>query len=440
MHPEPSAWSVREAAGGGVRARAVVDGRGPVTLLVTAGPGAQVARALAAAPHLSSHEVRAAAAADPAKMDTLVVRSGVPELDDGVAWATARVHAAMRRSGAEDPEAIFWSGVGALAVGDADSAKRALALLVGLERPEPLAVLLAARYALASGDRGVALEHLDRLGPEAIEALRHGGAEAWSRWSAALGSLADALHQSASPSELDALRVAAARPHAATGGGLRLPMAGDARPGPASWPGHLLGRGGRGAARPGGAPPAVLGPWVALREGRADAGYAGWRQALAVGLAGGPAGRGTWDPSPQPGSGAAPGAGTLLATLAHGLLGIDPDAPSGRLRIAPVLPGHIRSFTVENIRVAEARVTLAYRREGRVHRYRLEPLGGRIPVMAVFEPSLPVGSVTSIRWTAPKPTLNARPKKGGRACGSSSRWTRRARSRSREVDDQPLST
>ena len=154
---------------------------------------------------------------------------------------------------------------------------------------------------------------------------------------------------------------------------------------------------GRGAARPGGAPPAVLVPWVALREGRADAGYAGWRQALAVGLAGGPAGRGTWDPSPQPGSGAAPGAGTLLATLAHGLLGIDPDAPSGRLRIAPVLPGHIRSFTVENIRVAEARVTLEYSREEGLHRYRLQPLGGRIPVMAVFEPSLPLGSVAAIR-------------------------------------------
>ncbi len=396
VHPQPSEWSVGEVDGGGIRARAIVEADGPVTLLIAAGSATQVERALAAAPYLPSHEIRAAAAADPAKMDTLVVRSGVGELDDGVVWATARVHAALRRTTVDDAGAVFWSGVGALAVGDVESAKRALALLGRLERPEPLAVLLAARYALASGDQGPALEHLDALGPERLEALRRDGSEAWGGWQTALRSLADALHQSASPSELDGLRAQAARPSAVTGGGVRLPMAGGATAAPTSWTAYLFGVGDGGIAPPAGRPPRGAVPWSTLRAGGADAGYAAWRQALSEGLAGGPAGRGTWDPSPAPWSAGAPAAGALLATLAHGLLGIDPDAPSGRLRLAPALPDHIRSFTVENIRVAEARVGLAYRREGRVHRYRLEPLGGRIPVMAVFEPSLPVGSVTSI--------------------------------------------
>jgi hypothetical protein len=397
VHPAPSEWAVGEADDGGIRARALVEADGPVTLLIAAGPAAQVERALGAAPHLASHEIRAAAAADPTKMDTLVVRSGVGELDDGVVWATSRVRAALRRTGIADADAVFWSGVGALGVGDVESAERALTLLGRLEQPGPLGVLLAARYALASGDQGPALSHLDALDPRALDGLRLGGRETWRGWPAALRSLADALHQSAPPSELDGLRALAARTPTAAGGGMRLPMAGDAPTAPSWWPAYLLGAGEGGPEPPAGPAPRGSAPWTTMGAGRVEAGYAAWRRTVSEGLAGGPSGRGTWDPAPVPWSAGAPGAAVLLATLAHGLLGIAPDAPSGRLRLAPALPGHIRSFAVDNIRVAEARVRLEYQREGRVHRYRLEPLGGRIPVMAVFEPSLPLESVSSIR-------------------------------------------
>jgi len=410
VHPEPSEWSVVEAEGGGIRARAMVGADGPVTLLIAAGPPAQVERAMAAAPHLPSHEIRAAAAADLTKMDTLVVKSGVAELDEGVVWATARVHAALRRTDVVEAEAVFWSGIGALGVGDVESAKRALTLLGRLGRPEPLGVLLAARYGLVSGDQAPALERLEALDPQALEALRRGGPETWSGWPAALRSLADALHQSAHPSELDGLRALASRP-AAAGGGIRLPMVGEGSPAQASWPAYLLGSEDGGPV-PAGPAPRGSAPWATMRAGRFDAGYAAWRKVLSEGFAGGPSGRGTWDPAPVPPSAGAPGAAMVLATLAHGLLGIAPDAPSGRLGLAPALPDHIRSFTVGNIRVAEARVGLEYRREGRVHRYRLEPLGGRIPVMAVFEPSVPLAVVSSIRVDGAPADLDRTPEPG----------------------------
>jgi len=394
VHPDPESWYVQEAGSGGVRVRAVAPAAATVTLLLSAGTPAEMQRALAAVPHLGAHEIRASAATDPAKMDTLVVRSGVPEIDDALPWATARVQAGVRRPGHARPEALFWSGAGALAVGDFGAARVAVGRLA-LEEGGALATLLAARQALASGDQDAALECLSTLEPEALDALRGKGDAAWRGWPAALVTLADALRHATSESTLEALRSAAGRPPAAPGGGLRLPMAGAAAPHGRSWTGWLAGSDSQKDARPVGRPPEPLAAWAALAGGRSDEGWSAWRRALAHGLEAGPAGRGTWDPGPERDEAGAPGAGLLLTTLVHGVLGITPDAPTGRLRVAPALPTHVRSFVVRNVRVAEARVELEYRREGGVHRFRLEPLGGRVPVMAVLEPSLPFRPATT---------------------------------------------
>ena len=96
------------------------------------------------------------------------------------------------------------------------------------------------------------------------------------------------------------------------------------------------------------------------------------------GLAGTAGCRGSWNP---PGLGAA----SVLATLAFGLLGLEPDAPSGRIRVAPVLPAHLKDFRIRGIRVGGARLELAYERAGRVHRFHLDALDGRVPPMVGLE-------------------------------------------------------
>ncbi len=304
-------------------------------------------------------------------------------------WATHRLQAALQRAGPAAPDDLFWSGVGALACGDHAAGRRALERLDEVENAGALAALLAARHALASGDQDAALDRLAALRPESLERLRRSGSETWRGWPAALATLADALRHATAEADLDTLRAEAARAPALAGGGMRLPMAGAPPTHGSSWPGHLVGAGAPSSrSRPQGRPPEALAAWTAAVEGRSEEAWTAWRRTLSAGMEAGPAGRGSWDPGPD-GAGGAPATGLLLATLVHGVLGIAPDAPAGRLRVAPALPAHVRSFVVRNLRVAEARISLEYRREGGTHLFRLEPLGGRVPVMAVLEPSLP---------------------------------------------------
>ncbi|HSG48176.1 MAG TPA: hypothetical protein VLA43_10210, partial [Longimicrobiales bacterium] len=99
----------------------------------------------------------------------------------------------------------------------------------------------------------------------------------------------------------------------------------------------------------------------------------------------------------------------VLGTLAFGLLGLEPDAPSGRVRIAPALPAHVKDFRVRGIRVGDARLELAYGREGRVHRFHLDALDGRVPPMVVLEPSLPLAALGAVRVDGAPAELTATP-------------------------------
>jgi hypothetical protein len=49
------------------------------------------------------------------------------------------------------------------------------------------------------------------------------------------------------------------------------------------------------------------------------------------------------------------------------------------------------------MRVGETYVEMRYERDGPLHRFRLEPIRGRVPVTAVFEPALPVASLAAAR-------------------------------------------
>ncbi|GMV06398.1 MAG: hypothetical protein AMXMBFR53_26740 [Gemmatimonadota bacterium] len=418
VHPEPEAWTVVEGPAGGLGVRASVRGPAPVTLVVAAGTPDTAERALAAAPHLAAHEIRAAADADPANLETLCTATGVPDLDQGVIWAAARVRAGVGRPPIPGAEAAFWSGMGALALGDDAAARRALSSMEAAEgevawslggpAPAPaLAVLLAARVTLLTGDPGPARGTLAGVSPGATGRLREAsGTEAWSVWSLALTTLADALRHAASDGEIGALREAAALP--AGRGGVRLPMVGGGgAPGGAGLLRGLLAGTLAGPAPAHTAGDTPLGCWLRMAAGDPDGGYAAWRGLLGRGLSGEPHGRGCWDPPAGP-PGPAPGAALLLCGLAQGLLGLDADAPSGRLRVAPALPRHLTAFTGRGIRVGESRLTLRYEREGRLHRLTLEPTRGRVPPLVILEPSLPCAGVAATRVDGAPADLDTR--------------------------------
>ncbi|MDP2956524.1 MAG: hypothetical protein Q8N53_08885, partial [Longimicrobiales bacterium] len=194
-----------------------------------------------------------------------------------------------------------------------------------------------------------------------------------------------------------ALREAAALP-AGQRRARRLPMAGEAGPAsPARTLAWLLGDPGSGelpTLRPAAGTP--LEAWARCAGGDVEGGYAAWRAQVGNGLAGGDGGRGTWDPPSLP-PGNAQGAGILLCGLAQGLLGLSPDAPSGRIRVAPALPRQVRAFEARGIRVGDARITLRYQRDGSTHRFALEPTRGRVPPMVLLQPSVPCAGVGEVR-------------------------------------------
>lgn len=407
VHPPPLEVSVGERVAGGAELRVAVEMDGAVTLLVAAGTGEAAARALQAASHLSAHEASAAREWDPARMETLSALTGVLEVDHAVAWASARVHGSLLRGASTDPGAIFWAGMGAVAVGDAEAAARGVEALAaspdsaaeawpvgGRVHTGLLGTLLAARLTLLTGDPDPALAALRRLpsGPPSAGGAAGLGASGEGAWQIARDALADALRHAAPASGVAALRTRPS-PWRIVGGRASLPMAG-ASPQPALSP---------------------L-PWTAWSEGDPDRAWASWRQTLAEGLeGGGPWGRGSWPWEPSPGSpspgdppshgphapeqGAAAGAGAgrVLCSFAHGLLGVSPDAPSHRIGLAPALPAHLTRFSARHIRVGDVRLTLEYRREGTVHTFTLDPVEGRVPAMVVLEPSLPTPRVGVVR-------------------------------------------
>ncbi len=422
VHPEPAEWRVAEAAGGGIEVRASVAGEGPVTLVLAAGSRAAAARAMAAAPHLAAHELQAAADADATSRETLTTSTGIPDLDHGVSWAAARARGGLLRGCAGSAEEVFWAGLGAVGVGDESAARAAVEALrrhgsepvpwrLGSPVPaDALATLLAARLTLLSGDPTGALEAHRLLPPGEVEARRAAAdPPAWALWALALGSLADALRYAAAEVEIRSLREAAAL-GAERDRALLLPMAGSPRSGEgAEALDRLLSASGPlPAAAP--EPDTPLGAWALWAAPDPDAAWTSWRSLLGRGLSGGLGGearcRGAWDVPTHP-PGAAPEAGILLCGLAHGLLGLAPDAPSGRIRVAPSLPTHMSAFRAEGIRVGEADLDVTYEREGNTHRLRLEPTRGRVPVTVVLEPSLAGASLRAARVDGSRAELNA---------------------------------
>ena len=422
FHGCTGTWTVEDDGGGNLLVSHEMGGEGPLTLLIAAGSESVLRSALAAAAHLPVHERRAAST----PFDGMRVETGVAELDEGVAWASSRVWASLRRSaaatndleGAWNGHQVFWSGLGALAVADVETAALAVSLLNDTasagEAGQPawpvdaMATLLAARLALTSGDASAARRRVRSIldGAWPPSGLASDGV---GLWALALETLADALRYAEADDRIaDLRRLAVELPSRIEHGG-RLPMVADQRPDAGDFLASAL------AGGPGSAPNTglsrlddTLRTWAGFGED-ADGAWGRWRAMLSEGLVSGPSGPASWDEVEDLTAPGAPVTGAMLAAFTHGVLGYLPDAPSGRLRLAPRFPSHVRSLAIEGLRVGSTSIALRYERSKSRHRFVLEPTSARVPPMLVFEPSIPGTRLAEARISGASADLTATP-------------------------------
>lgn len=364
------------------------------SLVLCAGSRSEVGRALKAAPHLSGHLLRSTAAPD---REGLYVDSGVGEIDEGIAWARARLASVLRSLPDEQPDERLQCGLAALATGDEETARAALQRL---DTGDPRHGAFAGRLALALGDAGPATS---------VSEAMLAGTLSWDRndlwYGPALDALAGGLHNSA-PDLIPGLHELRLASSAAPEGGRRLPVVGGA-PKPLSGAERLMrlvdGLGhadgldhvdgaADGVADPGTMPSArvMLDNITPLFRSDPDGAWQAWRGTVTAGLAGGPKGLATWDDPTSPGL-----TGALLLAFVHGCLGIGQDAPSGRIRIAPRFPAHLTRLSTGGIRVGGARLRMNYERQADLARYEFVPEFAGVPALLVFEPAVarPVSAV-----------------------------------------------
>lgn len=95
----------------------------------------------------------------------------------------------------------------------------------------------------------------------------------------------------------------------------------------------------------------------------------------------GSAGRAGWD-------GPASHDPTGAVARVRELLGVEPDASRGRLVLRPRPPLDWTRFEARSLAMGDARLTLAYRREGSLHRFTVRQDRGAAPLRLVLEPEL----------------------------------------------------
>lgn len=83
----------------------------------------------------------------------------------------------------------------------------------------------------------------------------------------------------------------------------------------------------------------------------------------------------------------------LLRAVSQGLLGIQPEVPWGRIRLAPRLPEGWEHLRAIGIRVGDTSLRLEVTAAAGGVEFELTPAAGRIPLNLVFEPELPLAGV-----------------------------------------------
>ena len=390
IEPAPKEIEIKASGGAVDLCLTLAEAETHAMALAFGDPG-EVEVAMRAASHMEGHALRAAEG----PYGALRLNTGITDIDEGVAWALARTFGLV----SEHSSAALNLGLAAVALGHPNVTTRALSHLENTNFVA--ACLLAARSGLTTGDTTVAAILAERLLGEAdtIES---------DLVPLAAGNLADALHYGATAEVLESLRkmsLASPDPIPTTPTnprGTRLPMATTAAALPGSarrershitWLRNLL------TGNPSHPPSSSH---VRLSRARRsaelfrvdpDRAWRDWRILLEEGLRHGPTGPATWDEIPSNPHSQVQDYGEsltaeLLLALAHGLLGLAPDAPFGRLRIAPRIPSHLVSFEVTGIQIGDGEVSVAYQRDRQEINFTLKPERVRIPPLIVFEPSI----------------------------------------------------
>lgn len=391
IHPTPEWGDPASGPGpaGLLRVRARMRGAaGPARLHATSGSDdAEVAAAASRLAH--AREAHAESDALTLRTRRLATQTGVDELDDGLAWAAARIDAALGGADAWAHELAAgepfpfdpasrraWTALGALASG----VRPALAVPAA----SALETLALARAALWRGERLRAPAPLPPETDAARASARRG----------ALLALADALEPWEGKPSADGLRADADARARTSKGGLRLPTLGgassDLLASALDLPGRSPAHGPLPAPPPGLA--RALTAWASMNDGAIDAGFALFRRHLEDGFA---AGAGLWADGGRIHDPAA--AALVPLVFLDGLLGARGDAHYGRLRLAPRLPAHWTRLSVGGIGLAGAEVRLDYDADRGAHRFRLRQESGAIPVTVIFAPLVPVAAGAPVR-------------------------------------------
>jgi len=388
IEPAPTEIQIK-AAGGAVDLCIKLADAETHALALAFGNHGEAEAAMRAASHMEGHALRAAEG----PVGALRLNTGITDVDEGVTWALARTFGLVSKHSS----AALNLGLAAVALGHTNVATRALSHLKN--KNFVAAGLLAARLGLTTGDTKVSATFAERI-------LDELGTIESDLLPLAAGNLADALHYGATEEVLDSLRkmsLVSPDPNPTTPSSpraTRLPMARTASNLPGSptreatytsWLKNLL------TGNPG-HPPSSFDDRLSRARRSAelfrldpDRAWRDWRLLLDEGLNQGPEGPATWETIPSNPHSQIQDYGEsltaeLLLALAHGLLGLAPDAPLGRLRIAPRIPSHLVSFEVTGVQIGDGEVSVAYQRERKQINFTLKPERVGIPPLIIFEP------------------------------------------------------
>jgi len=394
------AWQVVEGPGGAAQATAQVHctADAPATLLVHAISDGDRLPSLAALGAVVAHRVRDDL--EPDEAAGLQLSSGIADLDRGVSWARATLRALVEETSAGAAVRVLAPHVegderarlamGALAAGEWEVAQAALqsaALQSHADLTTRQALALAAWVAWTAQPQ-LLVQHADAIAQLAEVPMTFSASERQRLIEAAAAAAADDLlarlralpasERGSAPAPAPALRAPENTPPSQTTG-RRLPTISSSA-----------------------ALPDTTSDWVSLRT------------ALSALVQQG---------GPPEGFEAA----EQIEALVLRVLGVQPDAAYGRLRLAPQLPGHLTSFGFSGLRVGDATVGAEMSRQTgpsddhettdagvrEIVEWQLRQTAGGAPVTWIFEPTLPLRSVERVFVDGQPAELDVSPAPGG---------------------------
>jgi hypothetical protein len=383
-------------------AAAVAPSDGPIRLLM-AGSSAGVAEASAAVERIADAEILArarAARVRRAARERLAVCTGDADIDRAVEWAGVRVaEDADRLAATARPDGDAGAGraavvaLASLALGEKAPAERLLASWgddAGITaRAAALILLVAAWHGRWTGDAAAFADHLPTV-RRAAEVLGGHRGRMEPLGAAALAEIARAAEAASPAFAAEARGFLTGMPAVRGSGGTATSLA---TLGVASAPGTPAAPTEPDASsalfsvlfgEPAGDSPSAAAAWRAMLAGPA-AGLARWRDVLLSGMEHCNA---LWDHDLDP--------AVLLLAWVHAGLGAAPDAARHRLLLRPYAARVWKSWSVSELRVADARIGVSVDRDDEQLVARIDQSAGAFPLTLILELVLPETTITDV--------------------------------------------